>query len=65
MSRRTITSALWELAGASHTEFLNGYCERDGLEPTVVLEALKIASERDARRVGYVRGLLENWSSGG
>ena len=42
-------------------EFLNGYCERDGLEPAVVLEALKIASERDARRVGYVRSILENW----
>jgi DnaD/phage-associated family protein len=42
-------------------EFLNGYCERDGLEPTVVLEALKIASERDARRVGYVRSILERW----
>jgi DnaD/phage-associated family protein len=42
-------------------EFLNGYCERDGLEPTVILEALKIASERDARRVGYVRSILERW----
>jgi DnaD/phage-associated family protein len=42
-------------------EFLNGYCERDGLEPPVVLEALKIASERDARRVGYVRSILERW----
>jgi DnaD/phage-associated family protein len=42
-------------------EFLNGYCERDGLEPAVVLEALKIASERDARRVGYVRSILESW----
>lgn len=42
-------------------EFLNGYCERDGLEPAVVLEALKIASERDARRVGYVRSILERW----
>src|ERR671912_3032022 len=42
-------------------EFLNGYCERDGLEIAVVLEALKIASERDARRVGYVRSILENW----
>lgn len=42
-------------------EFLNGYCERDGLETAVVLEALKIASERDARRVGYVRSILENW----
>ncbi len=42
-------------------EFLNGYCERDGLEPTVVLEALRIASERDARRVGYVRSILERW----
>jgi DNA replication protein DnaD len=27
----------------------------------VVLEALKIASERDARRVGYVRSILERW----
>jgi DnaD/phage-associated family protein len=42
-------------------EFLNGYCERDGLEPTVVLEALRIASERDARKVGYVRSILERW----
>jgi DnaD/phage-associated family protein len=42
-------------------EFLNGYCERDGIEPAVVLEALKIASERDARRVGYVRSILERW----
>src|ERR687894_373760 len=42
-------------------EFLNGDCERDGLEPAVVLEALKIASERDARKVGYVRSILENW----
>src|SRR5215203_4202 len=42
-------------------EFLNGYCQRDGLEPAVVLEALKIASERDARRVGYVRSILERW----
>jgi DnaD/phage-associated family protein len=42
-------------------EFLNGYCERDGLEPAVVLEALRIASERDARRVGYVRSILERW----
>jgi DnaD/phage-associated family protein len=42
-------------------EFLNGYSERDGLEPAVVLEALKIASERDARRVGYVRSILERW----
>ena len=42
-------------------EFLNGYCQRDGLEPEVVLEALKIASERDARRVGYVRSILERW----
>jgi DnaD/phage-associated family protein len=42
-------------------EFLNGYCERDGLEPAVVLEALKIASERDARKVGYVRSILERW----
>jgi DnaD/phage-associated family protein len=40
---------------------LNGYCERDGLEPAVVLEALKIASERDARKVGYVRSILERW----
>src|ERR671910_3306718 len=42
-------------------EFLNGYCERDGLEPAVVLEALRIASERDARKVGYVRSILERW----
>ena len=42
-------------------EFLNGYCERDELEPAVVLEALRIASERDARRVGYVRSILERW----
>src|SRR5215210_1251403 len=42
-------------------EFLNGYCERDGLEAVVVLEALRIASERDARKVGYVRSILENW----
>lgn len=42
-------------------EFLNGYCERDGLSPEVVREALKIASERDARRVGYVRSILERW----
>ena len=42
-------------------EFLNGYCERDGLEPAVVLESLRIASERDARRVGYVRSILERW----
>lgn len=42
-------------------EFLNGYCERDGLEPAAVLEALRIASERDARKVGYVRSILERW----
>ena len=42
-------------------EFLNGYCERDGLEPDAVRKALKIASERDARRVGYVRSILERW----
>jgi DnaD/phage-associated family protein len=42
-------------------EFLNGYCERDGMEPAAVLEALRIASERDARRVGYVRSILERW----
>jgi DnaD/phage-associated family protein len=42
-------------------EFLNGYRERDGLEADVVREALKISSERDARRVGYVRSILENW----
>lgn len=42
-------------------EFLNGYCERDGLDTAVVLEALRIASERDARRVGYVRSILERW----
>ncbi|HZY66100.1 MAG TPA: DnaD domain protein [Rubrobacteraceae bacterium] len=42
-------------------EFLNVYCERDGMSPDVVREALKIASERDARRVGYVRSILERW----
>ena len=42
-------------------EFLNGYCGRDGMEPEAVIEALKIASERDARRVGYVRSILERW----
>lgn len=42
-------------------EFLNGYTGRDGVEPDVVREALKIASERDARRVGYVRSILERW----
>src|ERR671913_14997 len=42
-------------------EFLNGYCGRDGLSPDAVREALKIASERDARRVGYVRSILERW----
>lgn len=42
-------------------EFLNGYCGRDGMETPVVIEALKIASERDARRVGYVRSILERW----
>lgn len=42
-------------------EFLNGYCGRDGLTPDAVREALKIASERDARRVGYVRSILERW----
>ena len=42
-------------------EFLNGYCERDGVTPDAVREALKIASERDARRVGYVRSILERW----
>jgi DnaD/phage-associated family protein len=42
-------------------EFLNGYCERDGLSPDVVRAALRIASERDARRVGYVRSILERW----
>ena len=41
-------------------EFLNGYCERDGLSPDAVREA-RIASERDARRVGYVRSILERW----
>src|SRR5215210_834710 len=40
-------------------EFLNGYCERDGLSPDAVREALRIASERDARRVGYVRSMVE------
>jgi DnaD/phage-associated family protein len=42
-------------------EFLNGYCERDGLDADVIREALRIASERDARRVGYVRSILERW----
>jgi DnaD/phage-associated family protein len=42
-------------------EFLNGYCGRDGMEPGVVVEALKIACERDARKVGYVRSILERW----
>ena len=42
-------------------EFLNGYTERDGVETAAVIEALKIASERDARRVGYVRSILERW----
>jgi DnaD/phage-associated family protein len=42
-------------------EFLNGYCERDGLDADVVRVALRIASERDARRVGYVRSILERW----
>ncbi len=42
-------------------EFLNGYCGRDGMSPDAVREALKIASERDARRVGYVRSILERW----
>lgn len=42
-------------------EFLNGYCGRDGVEPDVVREALRIASERDARQVGYVRAILEKW----
>ena len=42
-------------------EFLNGYCERDGVSPDAVREALRIASERDARRVGYVRSILERW----
>ena len=42
-------------------EFLNGYCGRDGVSPEVVREALRIASERDARRVGYVRSILERW----
>ncbi len=42
-------------------EFLNGYCERDGLSADAVREALRIASERDARRVGYVRSILERW----
>ncbi len=42
-------------------EFLNGYCGRDGMSPDVVREALRIASERDARRVGYVRSILERW----
>ena len=42
-------------------EFLNGYTERDGVETGAIIEALKIASERDARRVGYVRSILERW----
>lgn len=42
-------------------EFLNGYSERDGLDADVIREALRIASERDARKVGYVRSILENW----
>jgi DnaD/phage-associated family protein len=42
-------------------EFLNGYCQRDDLDADVVREALRIASERDARRVGYVRSILERW----
>ena len=42
-------------------EFLNGYCGRDGVSSEVVREALRIASERDARRVGYVRSILERW----
>jgi DnaD/phage-associated family protein len=42
-------------------EFLNGYCGRDGVQPDVVREALRIASERDARQVGYVRAILERW----
>ena len=42
-------------------EFLNGYCGRDGMEADVVREALRIASERDARKVGYVRSILERW----
>lgn len=42
-------------------EFLNNYCNRDGMSPEVVREALKIASERDARKVGYVRSILEGW----
>ena len=42
-------------------EFLNCYCERDGIDADVVREALRIASERDARRVGYVRSILERW----
>jgi DnaD/phage-associated family protein len=42
-------------------EFVNGYCGRDGLDADVVREALRIASERDARRIGYVRSILERW----
>lgn len=42
-------------------EFLNSYCGRDGMSPDVVREALRIASERDARKVGYVRSILERW----
>jgi DnaD/phage-associated family protein len=42
-------------------EFLNGYTERDGIAPEAVREALRIASERDARKVGYVRSILERW----
>jgi len=40
-------------------EFLNGYCEPDGLTPDAVRESLTIAREGDARRVGYVRSILE------
>lgn len=46
-------------------ESLNGYCEQDGMSPDVVREALRIASERDARRVGYVRSILERWVESG
>ena len=42
-------------------EFLNGYTERDGLTADAIREALRISCERDARKVGYVRSILERW----
>jgi DnaD/phage-associated family protein len=42
-------------------EFLNGYCRQDGMTTEVIKEALRIASEREVRRLGYVRGILEEW----